>query len=382
MSLAHIRRGELIGRTDAKSLPEKLPFITGLRGVAALVVAVGHMWGMVGPDHPGGPLWDADAEHVLLWFWQFGKPMVWVFILVSGFALFWSEEGRLLAGRKATSLRSYAVKRAWRILPTYYVSLALGLLIVAGAGWWLAAPSPSLRTYIPLTPGGLVSHVFLVHNLAPGWIYQVNPPLWSIAVEVQLYVLFPFLLWVGRRWNTYAGASALVVGVFLLNAVTDVPLFALAHWFIIGAVLAHFARRWTLHRGALYAVAGSTLAIGFLRIPGLQGRIEELVWMAGFSCLVLALVQTGTGRRNPLAWSSTQWLGERSYSLYAVHFPLALIVWGVVSRLGLDRPGEVVTIILAGVGLSLVLSNWCYRLVELPSMQAGQRMAASKVTHS
>ena len=124
-------------------------YIDGLRGLAALVVAVGHTWGMVPPDHPPFTLLNADAEHLLLWPWLFGKQMVWLFILLSGFALYWSEESRRWSGRDATSLRTYFGRRAWRILPTYYVSLGLGALVTVALEALLVAPSPSLRTYSP-----------------------------------------------------------------------------------------------------------------------------------------------------------------------------------------------------------------------------------------
>src|SRR5262249_10287756 len=45
------------------------------------------------------------------------------------------------------------------------------------------------------------THLFLIHNYWPSTIYGINPALWSIAVEVQLYLLFPLLVIATSRWG-------------------------------------------------------------------------------------------------------------------------------------------------------------------------------------
>ncbi|CAN7469379.1 acyltransferase [Arthrobacter sp. LjRoot78] len=334
-------------------------------------MAVGHTWGMLGPDHPVGPIWTADLEHLVLWPWLFGKQMVWLFILLSGFALFWSEENRTLTGRTQTTLRTYLRRRAWRILPTYYVSVALGLLVVVGLSDWLLAPSPSLRTFGPVTPAGLASHIFLLQNLSPEWMYQINPPLWSISVEAQLYVIFPLLLALKRRVNIYFSAIIMLSGVLLMNKLIDSPVFSLAHWFLLGAILAFVARRREISNIALISIAASCIAVGLLRLPQLSGLVGEGIWMVGFSALTVGLVRVPPGSWNLPTRPSFQWLGARSYSLYAVHFPIALVVWSVIGRLDLPRVVEVAATIVLGTCLSLLVSHIVYKFVERPSMRVG-----------
>lgn len=353
----------------------RLAFIDGIRGIAALVVAVGHTWGMVGPDHPIGSIFQADGEHLALWPWLFGKQMVWLFIMVSGFALLWSEQGRLASGRQLTTPLEFARRRAWRILPTYYLSLALGGVAVLAFGWFLVSPSPSLETYEPTTWGGLISHLILIQNLSPEWIYQFNPPLWSIAVEAQLYLVFPLLVWMTRRIPTYAAAVTLLGVAFLANKLVSFPVLTLLEWFLLGAVLAHFARRYNANKAALFTLAGLSGAVGLLRLPQLSGLVAEAIWMLAFSALILALVRTSENRANITTWRITQWIGKRSYSLYAVHFPIALLVWAVVARLGLDRGWEVVLTIAAGISISLLAAHACYQIVELPSLRRSRETA-------
>ena len=63
------------------------------------------------------------------------------------------------------------------------------------------------------------------------------------------------------------------------------------------------------------------------------------------------------------------WLGDRSYSLYAVHFPIALLVWAGIGRLGLGHSAAVLATLAAGVPLSVAVAHVCYRLVEQPSLR-------------
>lgn len=345
-------------------------FIDGLRGIAAFVVAVGHMWGMVPPDHPQFSLLDADMEHLILWPWLFGKQMVWLFILLSGFALYWSEEHRSWAGRPPTPLRAYFGRRVWRILPTYYLSLGLGALVTLGLGALLVAPAVSLRTYGPVTLGGVVSHLFLVHNLESEWMFQLNPPLWSIAVEAQLYILFPVMMALSRRLSPYLAAAGLTVSVLLANRLVDVPLFSLAHWFLVGTLLAYVARRWTSRpRAALATVAAVTISVGCFRLPALSGVRLELLWLVAFSALILTMQGAREGGWNFATWRSITWMGDRSYSLYAVHFPIALVVWALVGRLPLPRTGAVALTLFIGVPTAVVAAHGFYKLVEEPSLR-------------
>ena len=351
----------------------------GLRGLAALVVAVGHIIGMVGPDHPVIPIWKADAGALVLWPWTFGGPAVWLFIMLSGFTLYWTEESRRMSGQGATALRVYIQRRLWRILPAYYAALIFGAVVLLGLGWLLLEPSPSLRTYEPVTVGGVVSHLLMVHNLNAEWRTQIVPPLWSIAVEMQLYLLFPVLFLVRRAWGVYAVSAGLVVAVFALNQVTDSPVFQLVEWFVIGAVLAHVLRRHTVPVGIAAPVAVAALLVGFVRVPALTGRIEQGVWLVAFAALIAWMFSAeGVGRWNVLESRPALWVGARSYSLYAVHFPVALLCWALVGRLVPDRPAAIGAVTVLGLGASLVVAAASYRWIELPSLERSRHAGRDK----
>ncbi|WIB00729.1 acyltransferase [Curtobacterium sp. MCBA15_012] len=360
------------GNARRQPYPPRLIFIDGLRGIAAFVVAVGHSIGMVPPDHTTTPIWSASPDQLLVWPWLFGRPMVWLFIMLSGFALYWSEESRRDAGRGATALTSYFKRRLWRILPVYYLALALGLLVVIGAGDVLLEPSESLTTFAPITPDGLLAHLVLIHNINPAWIYQVSPPLWSIAVEVQLYLLFPLIFVLRSKISVYGAVLALVVAVWLGNQVLNFQFFSLIELFGLGAILAHVGRRWVAPRSALFTVAAIFLLVGLCR-PTIPPKAEELLWALGFAALILALIRTRHSNWNVPTWRPIVWLGARSYSLYALHFPVLLLGWAFIGRLGLPNGLEVPIMAAGGMAAAIGVAHLSYIWIEQPSILRSRR---------
>src|SRR5207248_1852670 len=98
---------------------------------------------------------------------------------------------------EVTDFKRFFKRRALRILPPYYACLAVSILIAL----YITPLGKGLpfSQYIPLTPQVLTSHVFMYHNFSPDWMYKINGVLWSIAIESQLYLLFPLLVWLMAR---------------------------------------------------------------------------------------------------------------------------------------------------------------------------------------
>lgn len=356
-------------RREPPLRPGRLPFIDGLRGVAAFVVMTGHAVALVVPPLPPTvDVFHSSAEHLLLWPFRFGQQMVWLFILLSGFALQWSEDERVVRGFGRTPPRVYAARRMWRILPTYYAALAVGLTVVVLLRGTVADPLPQVHTY-RLTTGGVLAHVALVHNLSDGWLFQTNVPLWSIALEAQLYVLFPLLsTGVGRRLPLPVAAGVLVVGAVTLDHVTRLPLFGLATWFFAGSVLARLVRRRRLPWRSLLGVAAGCILTGLTLLHVIPGRVMTALWMLGFACLVAALTEAPVRGWNFPTYRPVMWLGHRSYSLYAVHFPVLLLIWAALSRGDLSRAPAVIAMLAVGVPASVAAAHALHLLVERPSL--------------
>src|SRR5947209_13497448 len=184
----------------------RVPWLDGVRALAALYVVVHHAWLTVFPDplHNRGPLWVG-------WL-MYGQLAVAVFIVVSGFSLGLApvHEGLRLRG----GARRFVRRRAWRILPAYWAALALSAVV--------AMLFLGTRTGVHITARGMVVHALLLQDLVHG--ATPNGVFWSIAVEWQIYFLFPLVLLVARRFSLPAAAGAAAGAVVAVHwASSTVP---------------------------------------------------------------------------------------------------------------------------------------------------------------
>ena len=184
---------------DAGPPRQRLAGLDGVRGLAALFVVVNHVFLRAFPGYPvdRAPFWAA-------WF-IYGRFAVVVFIVLSGFSLALAPARH---GWRLDGVSRFARRRARRILPAYWAALAFSLAVA-----WLVVPPPGQG--VPDAKSVVVNGL-LVQNLvgAP----SPNRSFWSIAVEAQLYIAFPLLLLMVRRW----GALVMVAAVTLLVAAVGI----------------------------------------------------------------------------------------------------------------------------------------------------------------
>ena len=332
---------------------ERLPFVDGVRGIAALVVVLGHC---------------LNACGYALW-WP-GTQMVYLFLVVSGFSLVYSEDVRRSRGR-STTVGQFAARRAWRILPVYYVAIALGLAVLQAVPRDRLQGVPSLAP-LHLTTWGLVAHVLLLHNLHFRWLYQYNGPLWSIAYEAQAYLFFPLLYAASRRVHPLLVAvSAICLNLALRQVEPSMQFCGLLGWFALGVGLGFVYRSEAWRRAPTRVLVLLTAAALVAALVG-RGRLATLdanglLWALVFVGAFLAMTRSPASAHNPANLAPLRWLGLRSYSLYALHFP---VLWAVYAGLAAGHPQHVRLAVMLGVGLPLsVLVAWVgYVAVEKPSL--------------
>ncbi len=347
-----------------------------MRGIAALYVVLGHFCSMADPRSFQGQVSRAEpwAQSAMALFWQ-GHLAVAAFIVISGFclqvSLFQSRDGKL------HDSKSFFRRRARRILPAYYACL----LISAGVALTLTsqqAQEMPFSQYVPITWENFWAHVFLVHNWSADWMYKINGVLWSIAIEVQLYLLFPVL--VRSLFGVGRSLTLLLCGLLVAAVLAWVPgSQKLYPWYLalfaLGMAFAHGAYRPTEH---LPPSAARMFGVFSLSLVGLGFSIS-LGWPmvaqdAMIGLLAASLMAAGTLAPwsilpRALAWRPLVGLGGFSYSLYLMHHPLQQAIF--VNRPDwVQSEGQKLTY-LASVGLPVVLlAAWIFSLAfERPFMR-------------
>lgn len=363
----------------------RLRYLDGLRGLAALYVVLFHAYQEADPDLRGSQF---------AWAWQWatrwlthGRFSVAIFIVLSGYCLMLpvirSKDGQLRHG-----CFGYLKRRAQRILPPYYAALILSVLLFAmipgslysrmGMHWAFAHPV--------FTPGVLLSHAAIVHNLHPDWIYRINGPMWSIATEWQIYFLFALLLL--PLWRSFGltvtVTLAILVGLlphFLRPALFDEASFwylGLFAFGMTGAVVSFSSQlsiiRWRKYlpwQGLGFGLVGMTIAARIWdHFPRTEGRmIEDFLAGAAVTCLLIAWTHqlTSGEPRSSLSLDLLQsrWatrLGAFSYSLYLIHLPVLGVAQLGISFLHLSPTRTLLALLTIATPLSL-FSAYGFHLV-------------------
>jgi peptidoglycan/LPS O-acetylase OafA/YrhL len=318
--------------------PSRLAFLDGVRGLAALYVVLHHAAVAVPPGELSGA---GLAARFML---RHGHYAVAVFIVLSGYCLM-RPVVHDPAGRVRGGFAAYLGRRARRIVPPYYAALVLCWVLIAlvpalghpPRTWWDRA--------VPAYGGGCAAaHLLLVHNLSVHWLFKVDPPAWSVATEWQIYLLFPLLLAVSRRWGIGAAVGAgfaVGYGVAGLSDPLGNPALRLccpwyAGLFALGMAAAVVAgpRRRSMRCGRpAAAVGGLACLLAWLAMGRHDDRAllagDPLVGLAAAALLVrwtrLAAQRAGAHRPPLLRLCEARAslaLGGVSYSLYLVHYPL------------------------------------------------------------
>jgi peptidoglycan/LPS O-acetylase OafA/YrhL len=397
------------GTPPARPERLRLDYIDGIRGLAALAVVILHAFevygmGLPGPWREGGrelfmqaPLGQLLARLYDLVVLRFAWA-VEVFIVVSGFSLMLP-----IVRSQSKRVGSYATflgRRVRRILPPYYAAMAVSLLMIAlvpgmgqqfgnGRYWDMALPA--------FDPGVIISHLFLVHNFSNDWSSNINPPMWSIAVEWQIYLIFPLLVLIFRRWGALVAlAVGIVVGVGQgYGESLGLQAYPFSYpWFLALFSMGMFAawlafdsegrsRPWSDRIPWLLVSLGAFASMFGLKLLGLRSMsggewITDPLLGLSVSALLVYLAKSGD---SPLkAIFSAPWvvkLGHFSYSLYLIHTPfLTMVALGVLA-LGLSGPVASLTAILIGVPVSVLVAYPFYLAFERPFMKAPARKQAA-----
>ncbi|WP_416985062.1 acyltransferase family protein [Streptomyces sp. T028] len=299
--------------------------LDGLRGLAALYVVLFHCWLYTFPGYPNSsaPGW-LDGL-------MFGRLAVVFFLVLSGFSLAISPARQ---GWRSGGVASYLRRRAWRILPPYWAALVMSLIIssfVVPASHFGPPTGESIVVY------GLVAQDIFT---AP----TPNGAFWSIGVEAELYLLFPLLLFVRRRFSAAVLVACVTLPVVArglmapdaspvegANQLTPhlAPVFVAG---MIGAGIVVASDRVRRLPWGWFAVLAAmpVLALGVVR--GSVWTVNHYFWVdiAIAPAMTMLIAAVATGRSAVLTRILTsrplQGLGGFSYSLYLIHLPLVMAV--------------------------------------------------------
>jgi peptidoglycan/LPS O-acetylase OafA/YrhL len=371
--------------------------LDSIRGIAAFVVVLHHLWETILPDqntYPflGDPIagtgWLAD---VALWISLSplrllfsGHAAVGVFFVLSGFALTKSLENP----RNADFVR-FMIRRFFRIYPPF------ALIIVAAAVLCLVLqPQPipgrewiNLSWNEPLTAQLVLGHLAMISTA--GEYTSLNSPMWTLVHELRISLVFIFLapLVIAYPRSSFVAA----IGVFALLSIrrfttlmgdfipeglsrdvfqSFVQTARYILFFVFGILIASKFQQFqaVLERRKGLVMVLWPVAFILLAVPYTKGYLE--ICYAVGALLLIVLCMHSVGARRFLNRPVFLWLGKVSYSLYLSH---QIVLIALVHVLHDKLPiGVIILLVLL---ISLPLAELLNRTVELPSSEIGKRLS-------
>lgn len=374
--------------------------IEALRGVAAMTVVVHHSWAL-----SIDPLQKRSEFIPLFQFVRgFGLWGVMLFFMLSGYLLadtFWRSE--------PADLRVYGIRRFFRIAPAYYVNVAVLFLFFSSTGLLFSSQGAKQ----------VLANLTFTQRLFPDTAsnLNVNGALWTLTIEMMLYLALPALALFVKKWPWPATLSLILVGLawqgwvafdgdWLRDFYFDGPgvkrtiqsayiagqfpgflgIFALgimARWLVVHGKLDRVYARLPARLGISSVLVLMLPSIALLYWSGrgtnyhhpLLFTVYDLLLMVVLLPALLLAARPAQFSASPLRSVGT-WLGERSYSIYLWHFPIILAVYERGPGELLPPAGGYLWRLPVVLVLTLLAATASYHLVERPGMELGRTLSA------
>ncbi len=280
--------------------------------------------------------------------------------MISGFVIPYSLNR---AGYRLQSYPRFILKRIVRLDPPYLVSL----VIILGLGYAYSTYSGH-PFVIEGQPVGLVRVLLHLGYLNMFFHHAwLNPSFWTLAIEFQYYLMvglaFPLINSANRlvRWAVlalFAGSALFIGGHGLLpdGAPFGPFIFTFSCLFVLGIVTfqrySELIGRWEYLTIIFAASLGTWLTVG---LPAMAAGLFAVAAINFYK------------QKNVI----TKFLGNISYSLYLLHWPIGHLTLSLLGSklLGASSDGARIAVIFLALGVCLVSSYLLYALVERPAQQ-------------
>jgi peptidoglycan/LPS O-acetylase OafA/YrhL len=331
---------------EEKSLPRKhIPQLDGMRGLAVVLVLLAHSATVF------------TRVPVFNWVDGYGNLGVQLFFVLSGFLI-----TRILLDTKETPnfFRNFFVRRALRIYPLYYAVLLFvvfsGVVHQHGVRWW--------------------PYILYLSNIVYGNSTQPAPlgPVWSLAVEEQFYLVWPFVVAVLSRRGLERLCVTMLIGAIGLRLTgvlqfhnTLLQLDALAAGALIACRFDQIAA-WRPYAwfAACLLPLGLSLPIGF------WNNISQTIQVLAGAALLIVLMDNEVAISRVFRAPALRYLGKISYGVYLLHSLVFAVFFR--SRFGISviESGSAfaaVLCLLAEFAIALAIATLSFYFFESPLLR-------------
>lgn len=341
------------------------------KAVACLLIVCHHL-AFYGPmAHVVQP----HAPALVAWLDEYARMTVQVFLVLGGY---WAAAALAPQGEsKVTTVWPALSKRFVRLSLPYSAALVVAI-IVNEVVRTMGFDHPSVSA--PPTWDSVLAHLLLLHSIA-GY-ESLSAGVWYVAIDFQLYALC--LLWLGlcqrsSRWSGWGQAGvvlATAASLWFWNRQSALDIWAL---YFVGAYGLGMMAWWGAHSAQrtqrlLWVVVMAVLGLSAL---WLDWRDRIALALVSASALVLAARVHWPAALRSLPLAPLTWIGQRSYSIFLIHFPVSLLLNATVHLLWpndvLANSLGLIAAVLGSIVAGGVLYTWTeHGSISWPQLQRWQ----------
>jgi peptidoglycan/LPS O-acetylase OafA/YrhL len=358
--------------------PHKLLGLEALRFVAAFAVLIWHYqhFGYTA-DAPVDLIRDRLPLYGLLYpFYEAGQYGVWVFWCVSGFIFFWKYRDAIFD--RSMPGWTFFVLRLSRLYPLHFVTLIIVAILQSVYFRWHGG--------FFVYQNNDLQHFLLQIFMASKWGFErgdsFDGPIWSISVEVLVYIIFFLML----RFVTRSALLNLVVVLACLTMRGQV--FSCLAFFYAGglAAIARRASASAAFSGAIESVGWSAAAVIPILTWMFKSHFEVIDWVFLITYTPILLFCLSCKITLPArAQKLLEAAGNMTYSSYLMHFPIQLLIALGYAKAGIPVPFYNGLFFAMFVTSTLLISYLTYRYFEAPAqtlLRNNLLLGAGRVTQA
>jgi len=303
-----------------------------------------------------------------------GSVGVYLFFVISGFILGMPFAAHYISGTKKVNIKNYFWRRLTRLEPPYLI------VITAIALYLLITGSRALNDLLP----HYLATITYTHSLIyENWSY-INPPVWTLEIEVQFYILAP-LLGMGLFRIPSVVRRRIVMGVVIMTIMLlqqyfrwfighpSFTILAHIHYFLMGFVLADvYLTEWLdgVKRRNIYNFIG---VIAFFALFATWSwkfeLVNRLLFLFSLFMLVYSVFRsTWLNKLVTLPWITA--IGGMCYTIYLIHLPVIEVLYPLTKGVWITNyfgPNLLLQFVILGPVI-LFLSICYFLLIEKPCM--------------
>lgn len=342
--------------------------VDGLRGFLALGVFIHHSaaWGQY--FYKGN--WDLSKSNL---YSQFGQVSVSFFFMITSFLFI----TKLLDSReKGFQWKKFFIGRAYRLMPMYYISVLLVIIIVMYLDDWNVR-IPGIDFFTSIGHWLLFTIFKTTHINGAQYTSLINGGIqWSLWYEWLFYISLPLLslliLKVKPKIGYLLFGVAFIVSFYLFRPVLSYHIYS-----FIGGVVAALLLKFTTFHERIGDIYKSIIILVCLILIG-QFNTTSNVLCIFLITIAFSLVATGTTVFGILKNSTLKFLGEICYSTYLLHCILLYSVFFfgfTFAKIKEYSPFEYCLIIFSIVPALVAISFLSYKYIEKPFIERGKRVS-------